>query len=210
PWPYDYTVAAQALHLWRYLDVRQIGRVVLVGNSLGGAVVLIAAAARPERVAGLVLVDAASPRLEIPWQFDVMRTPLAGEVELELLCRPVMRQALRYRLYARAERVTEKTVSDWWDPVPVPGTRRAALAAIRSSRRGYEDMTARITAPTLVLWGKEDRLLPLSAGVALAQEIRGARFLALPDAGHVLQEETPEEFSIAVARFLRQLSVRER
>ncbi len=205
PWPYDYTVGGQALRLWQYLDARQIGRVVLVGNSLGGAVALVAAAAKPERVAALVLVDAASPRLRIPWQFRVLRAPISGEVEMELLCRPVVRLALRHRVYARADRVTEDTVSDWWDPVPVPGTRRAALAAIRSSQRGYEDVTERIAAPTLVLWGKEDRLLPLSAGVALAQDIRGAHFIALPDTGHVPQEETPEEFAKVVADFLRAL-----
>lgn len=202
PWPYDYTGGAQALHLWRYLDAREIGRVVLVGNSLGGAVALIAAAARPDRVAGLVMVDAPSPRIAIPWQFRVMRAPLSGEIEMELLCRPVMELALRRRLYAQAERVTPQTVSDWWDPVPVPGTRRAALAAIRSSARGYEDVAHRITAPTLVLWGKEDRMLPLSAGIELSREIRDAGFVALPGAGHVPQEETPEEFAKVVARFL--------
>jgi len=202
PWPYDYTVGGQALHLWRYLDAIGVNRVVLVGNSLGGAVALIAAAARPERVADLVLVDAPSPRLHIPWQFRVMRAPVAGEIELELLFRSTMELALRQRVYARADRVTRATVSDWWDPIPVPGTRRAALAAIRSNPGGYQDVPSRIVAPTLVLWGKEDRMLPPSEGIEFAAEIPGARFVALPDTGHVPQEETPEEFSRAVAEFL--------
>jgi pimeloyl-ACP methyl ester carboxylesterase len=202
PWPYDYTVGGQALHLWRYLDARGIDRVVLVGNSLGGAVALVAAAAKPERVAALVLVDAASPRLEIPWQFRVMRAPVAGDLEMEMLCRPVMELMLRRRVYARSERVTREVISDWWDPIPVPGTRRAALAAIRSSQRGFEDVTSRITAPTLVLWGERDKMLAPSNGLELSQAIAGSRFLTLPDTGHVPQEETPEEFARAVAAFL--------
>lgn len=206
PWPYDYTVGAQALHLWRYLDARGTGRAVLVGNSLGGAVALLGAAARPERVAALVLVDAPSPGLRIPWQFRVMRAPVAGELEMEILSRPTMAWVIRHRMFARPEDATEDTIADWWGPVPVPGTRRAALAAIRSSPRGYEDVAGRITAPTLVLWGKEDRMLPLSAGVSLAEDIRGARFVALPGSGHVPQEEQPEEFSRTISEFLGHLS----
>src|SRR5262249_54751829 len=52
PWPYDYTVGGQSAHLLRFLEVRGIARAVLVGNSLGGAVALLSAAARRDRVRG--------------------------------------------------------------------------------------------------------------------------------------------------------------
>src|SRR5262249_13235755 len=108
PWPHDYTVAGQAPSLLRYLDARNFDRVVLVGTSLGGAVCEIAAAAQPQRVAALVLVGAASPVSRIPWNFQLLRTPGIGELEMELLIRPVQRFALSYRLFARPERVTEE------------------------------------------------------------------------------------------------------
>jgi pimeloyl-ACP methyl ester carboxylesterase len=203
PWPYDYTAGAQALHLWKYLDARGIDRVVLVGNSLGGAVALIAAAAKPERVAALVLVDGAAPGLAVPWQFRLMRAPIGGEIEMELLFKPVMEWMLRHRVYADPNRVTSETVSDWWDPIPVPGTRRAALAAIRSSAAGYEDVAERITAPTLVVWGERDRMLPVAEGKRISQDIRNAKFVALAGVGHCPEEESPREFSDAVGAFLR-------
>jgi pimeloyl-ACP methyl ester carboxylesterase len=205
PWPYDYTVGAQALHLSRYLDTRGLGRVILVGNSLGGAVALVAAAVRPDRVAALVLVDSPSPGLSVPLPFRVMRAPVAGEIEMELLCRPTMAWALRYRVFSRPERVTDEVIADWWDPIPVPGTRRAALAAIRSRRDEYRDATGRIAAPTLVVWGEGDRILPTSEGLRVSREIRGSALLTIPDAGHVPQEEKPEAFSKAVGDFLRAL-----
>ena len=202
PWPHDYTVGGQADGLLRYLDARGFERVVLVGNSLGGAVCLLAAAARPARVAALVLVDSASPVARIPLNFRLLRAPVVGEIEMEFLIRPVMEFALRYRLFARGERVTREEVDDDWLPVRVPGTRRAALAAVRSESRGYEGLLSRIRMPTLVLWGREDKILPPEEGFRLSSEIQDARLVILPDTGHIPQEETPAEFSRAVRQFL--------
>ena len=169
---------------------------------------LVAAAAQPNRFAALALVGSASPVSSIPWNFELLRAPLVGELEMELLVRPMMGFALRRRLFARAERVTEETVEDWWAPIPVPGTRRAVLAAVRSSSRGFENLLERIRVPTLVLWGKEDRILPPEEGFRLSSRIRDARLLVLPDTGHLPQEETPEQFSRAVSQFLDEASRR--
>lgn len=208
PWPYDYTVPAQAVHLLEYLEARKIGPVVLVGNSLGGAVCLLAASLHPERVAALVLVDSASPRTSMPPGFRGLRTPALGELQIQLLSRPVMEFTLRRRLYARADRVREETVDSWWRPVTVPGTRRAALAAIRTRSEGYEGLLPGIRTPTLILWGREDHLLPLSDGVEISRSIPGSLLSVLPDAGHLPQEEAPESFSRAVARFLDEVEAR--
>jgi pimeloyl-ACP methyl ester carboxylesterase len=110
--------------------------------------------------------------------------------------------ALRLRLFSRGERVTQEEVDEDWRSIRVPGTRRAALAAVRSSSRGYEGYLSRIRIPTLVLWGKDDRILPPEEGLRLATAIPGAHLVVLPDTGHVPQEETPEEFSRAVSSFL--------
>jgi pimeloyl-ACP methyl ester carboxylesterase len=65
-------------------------------------------------------------------------------------------------------------------------------------------LLSRVRVPTLVLWGKDDKILPAEEGLRLSSAIAGARLTVLPDTGHLPQEETPESFSRAVAEFLRE------
>lgn len=202
PWPFDYTVAGEAAALIAYLDARRIERAVLVGNSLGGSIAMILAAEQPERVAAIVLVAPATSDAPIPWTLRALRTPLVGEVALALASRPFVAFGLRHRLFARASRVTEGAIDDAWFPLTIPGTRRAALVLIRSDPRRYVGLEKRIRVPTLVIWGQEDRLLPIREAERVASRIAGSRVVVLPEAGHLPQREVPAAFSRAVSGFL--------
>lgn len=207
PWPYDYTLAGEARSIEAFLDARGIGRAVLVGNSLGGAAAMVIAARHPKRVAALVLVDAMSAETPIPWPAAVLRTPVLGEIALALSTRTTVAIGLRTKMYARASHVTEDAIDDAWRPLTIPGTRRAALAAIRTDPRPFVGLESRISVPTLVVWGAEDRMIPLEEGRRLATRIAGARLVALPDAGHLPMREEPERFSAEVRRFLVEAGV---
>jgi pimeloyl-ACP methyl ester carboxylesterase len=208
PWPFDYTVAGEAASLLRFLDSRGIGRVALVGNSLGGSTAMLLAAERPDRVAALVLVAPAAPSARIPWPVRALRTPALGEAALALSTRRSVAFGLRHRLYARASRVTEDAIDDAWIPLTIPGTRRAALAAVRSDPRLYKGLTARVHVPTLIVWGREDRLLPPREAERVASRIAGSRLVILPEAGHLPQREVPTAFADSVAGFLERATSR--
>jgi len=202
PWPFDYTVRGMADALLRFLDVRGIGRVALVGNSLGGSASMLIAAEHPERVAALVLVAPATSRSAIPWTARVLRAPIVGEIVLALANRPVVALGLRHNLFALGARVTEAAIEDAWFPLTIPGTRRAALAMVRTDPRRFAGLEARIRVPTLLVWGAEDRLLRAHEAERIASEIAHSRVAILPGAGHLPQREVPGAFSEAVARFL--------
>jgi len=202
PWPFDYTAAGEGSALLRFLDARGIRRAILVGNSLGGATALWLAVERPDLVAALVLAAPATAATPIPWPVHVLRTPGLGELALKLTTRRSVAYGLRHKLYARASRVTEDAIDDAWHPLTIPGTRRAALAAIRTDPRRYAGLEERVRVPTLLLWGREDHLLPPREGERLVARIQGSRFVVLADAGHLPQREVPGAFSDTVAAFL--------
>lgn len=205
PWPYDYTVEGEARSIEAFLDARGIRRPVLVGNSLGGAAVMRIAERRADRVAALVLVAAATAEAPVPWPVLVLRTPILGELALALSTRATVAIGLRRKMYARASSVTPDAIDDAWRPLTIPGTRRAALAAIRTDPRPFRGMESRIAVPTLVVWGEEDRMIPLEEARRLAARIRGARLEVIHDAGHLPQREQPARFSEVVREFVGSL-----
>ena len=206
PWPFDYTVEGEAEALVRYLDARGLSRVALVGNSLGGSTVMAAAARHPNRVSALVLVAPATSHVRIPLPVRVLRTPVAGELAIALSTRTSVAFGLRHRIYARSSNVDEERIDDAWLPLTVPGTRRAALRAIRSDPARYADLEARVAAPTLIVWGRDDRLLRVREAQELHERMPGSRLVTLPDAGHLPQREAPRQFSTAVSDFLASIS----
>jgi len=202
PWPHDYTVDGEARGLLAFLDARGIERAVVVGNSLGGGAALLLAAGHPERVAALVLVAPATPEGPIVWPVRMLRTPGLGELSLAFASRRLTAHGLRRWQFARAERVTRSAVDDAFVPLRVPGTRRAALAAIRSDPRPHRGLEGRIRVPTLIVWGSEDRLIPAADAARVQALIPGSRLVILPDAGHLPQREQPEAFARTVSDFV--------
>lgn len=177
---------------YHYLDVfdrLDLNDVRLVGLSLGGWIAGELAVMQPRRVAKLVLVDAIGVRVN----GIVLINPFMQRTEklLELLyVDPDAR--------ARARPQT-----------PEDGLRRLKdreVAARFTFSRLYNPKLLgrlyRISAPTLVLWGERDALLPLDYGRAYAAAIPNARF-ATVDSGHAVPMERPVEFAAAISDFFR-------
>lgn len=163
------------------------GPVDLLGNSMGGGIAAGIALRSPELVRRLVLV-APGGLIEREDRHREAAQVRPGEVNRALFHRLERAQGEFPTL--RPEEVRER-----WKQT------RAVLD--RWMRNGLEPLPfERIRSPTLVVWGREDRILPASWAEEIARRIPGARAVVLEDCGHVPQLELPREFCQAVEPFL--------
>jgi len=187
------------------LDTLKVQRAVLGGNSLGGEVAWRTALLAPQRVRGLVLVDAAGMGLapqSVPIGFLIARTPVLWRLSEHVLPRSVVAQGIA-DVVGDASRVTPELVDRYFELTLREGNRRALAMRLQQWQWGAQ--TARIAEvkqPTLLLWGGRDRLVPPAAGRQFAQAIAGSRLVTFDELGHVPQEEDPARTVQPVQAFL--------
>ena len=190
------------------LDLMQalkIERALIVGNSLGGEVAWRTAAMAPERVAGLVLVDAVGPRFTpqaVPVAFQLARVPLLNKLGEVVLSRALVAEGLR-SVYGDSTRVSEALIDRHFQLALREGNRRALGLRVRQMVNGeHEERLNTLKQPTLLIWGERDRLVPPSVGEDFARRIAGSQLVVLPGLGHVPQEEDPARSLVPVKAFL--------
>lgn len=182
-----------------------LGRAVVVGHGLGGAIALVLASQHPELVTRLVLIDSVCfPSASDPLS-RVTTLPLVGAFYFrQVWGRGGFRSYFRDYVLSPGSPVTSDRIDYYYDTFNSPASRGSALAVIRANRdtRTLIAHTARIQCPTLVLWGRDDALYPAQTGQRVARSIRGAGY-ALLNSGHAPQEEMPDEVAELLARFSR-------
>ena len=186
------------------MDRLGLPRADVIGSSMGGRIAWSFAAAHPERVRRLVLMAPdgfASLGREYGRTSAVPLLLRALPYTLpDFLLRPSIRPA-----YAQPDRIAEPTFARYRAMMLAPGVRQAILdrTATQVLERP-EPLLARITAPTLLLWGSEDAMIPAPHARDYLRAIPDARLLLLPGVGHVPMEEAPGDSAGVVLEFLRE------
>ena len=197
----DYRVGTLVDFLDAFYKKVGITKATLVGNSLGGWVAMDFALAHPDKVARLVLVDSAgySPKRigGAPLTRESLQalnpSTVAGEKRLMAL--------VFYNKMFASDQFAEQAFSTHLRKNDGYTIDRF----IDSILRGEDVVDGRLGAikvPTLVVWGREDRLVPLAAGKALAEDIPGAQTAILDSCGHVPPVECAAPFNAALLKYL--------
>ena len=199
---HGYDNAAYVKLLFALLDTLQVPQAVLVGHSMGGAIAAQAALDHPERVQGLVLVDAAGLGVRYPFMLRVARWPIVGALFDRLRGRAATAGILK-SLYGVPSRVTAEDVDQYYAPIAEPGSGRGLRGILREFRfDALEGRLGGLSTPTLITWGMADRLIPPAVGDSMVDQIPGALLVRFPSAGHALPEEAPAAFNRALLAFL--------
>lgn len=183
----------------------------VVGNSMGGGVAWRLALRHPERVRALILLDAAgwpppanSP--PPPLAFKVMQSGFGKFLLKTIETRPLTAQGLKADVVDQSL-ITPAFVDRWVAVQRAPG-HRPILMAVFTARQtpANKEALSGIKAPTLVLWGEQDHIIPVANARLFADAIPGARLITYPDAGHLPQLEIPARSAGDVDAFLKGLS----
>jgi pyruvate dehydrogenase E2 component (dihydrolipoamide acetyltransferase) len=157
---------------------------IWVGNSLGGWVSSWVALKRPDQVKGLVLVAPGG-----------MKAQRVSSIASEVLTEPTVEslKAFRQRAYAKPQ----PELPSWVWTAAVQRVKKSPVARVRAAQEPADDLDAPIhhlSVPTRVIWGKQDRILPLEKSVAFRNipTTSLVKWTEVDECGHLPQKECPE------------------
>ena len=204
PTSYSYGVETFAESMADLIAAFGVGRAHVVGHGLGGAIALTLAAEHPELVTRLVLEDALVYPFPLSFRARLPFVPVIGGVIFkQLYGRRGFRAYFRDEFFRPGAEIPYERIEQHYDFFNGPSARESAYAVLRAAldTRPIVARLTRITTPTLVLWGRDDRIFPVVNAQRLVRAMPDAK-LEIMDAAHVPHEERPREFIQVIKQFL--------
>ncbi len=209
--PFDlaYSPADQAAVVRAFIKLQNLSRITLIGHSYGGMIALLLSLDRriePHRITRLVVIDAPV----FPQRFSAgvrfLRRPVLPYLAL-LMAPSELTTSIAFMMeQVGFDRLTERDISIYAGPLSEPGGPHALIeTANQIVPAEFPHMIARyptMTKPTLVIWCREDSVVPLSTGERLARTLPRARLAVLDGCDHMPAEQAPEALGAEISRFL--------
>lgn len=188
----SYSVEYHATALNEFITSLGLKKVAIAGNSLGGWIALLFALDHPEKVSHLVLVASAGLKRDtLP---PINLNPSTKEEQMTLLL----------ALFADPAMVTDRMLAEQWEyRKSVRAAEQATLASFRTRAPFLDERIRSLKTPTLIIWGRQDRIIPLEFGERFHKAISGSKLVVFENTGHMPQMERPKEFARAVKGFVR-------
>lgn len=217
----DYSIDTQARCVIAAIEATNDAPVHLVGNSMGGLISVFVASQRPDLMRTLTLISPAMPTykfesgadprmllLGIPGIGSVLQRQLAigdphdrAMMSMQL-CFEDPARAPGYRIDQIAREVEVRQRYPWSMRAFIESLRAIGATIVRPGNRNPWKLAERITAPTLVIWGDRDKLIPARLAQRCAETVQDGRLLMLGGVGHTAQLEMPEQTARAMLKLM--------
>jgi pimeloyl-ACP methyl ester carboxylesterase len=203
---HDYSQEGMVKFTLEVADKLGLKKFAIAGNSMGGGVAARFAEEHPDRVSALILVDAGgmpTPQGDsVPFVFKYGRTPGIRWLLLHITPRWLVTEGLN-KAIVHKQIITDKMIDTYWDFARMTGTREATGERFALPwTTAVKDHIADIKAPTLILWGAKDGLIPVQAAHEFHAAIPGSKLIIYPNTGHIPQEEVADQSAADVRAFL--------
>jgi 3-oxoadipate enol-lactonase len=200
-----YTIADMSEDTAGVIKNLNLGRAHIIGISMGGMIAQELAIRHPELVDKLVLVSTtAGGPTSVNAKPEIAALLVSTEADIEKRIRRTFTAiAGEGHMAKHPEDLEEIVKNSITKPMSAESYQRQLGACMGHWGQGTADRLTQIAAPTLVVHGDYDPLIPYPNGKYLAEHIKGARLITLPGVGHLSMIESPEQFNREVIEFLR-------
>ncbi|TGL66801.1 alpha/beta fold hydrolase [Leptospira kmetyi] len=193
----------QLSNLLNSLNIQK--KIYLIGTSMGGVIVTNFTLKHPERVQKLVLIAPAGFPMDIPWIGRMTRLPLIGEYLTKSFGDRILLKGAQKNFF-KPERFPNLE-KEYGEQMRYIGFKRSILSSLRNMRlesfqEEYEQL-GKNPIPKLLIWGKQDRVVPFYLNEIASKTLPGIEFLPLDNEGHVPHYESTERMTPKLLEFLK-------
>ena len=204
--PMDYGYSLYSGQLLAFMDALGIQKASMIGQSMGGGTIMKFAISHRDRIDKVILVDPAGMPNPLPLMGKIANLPLIGEIMYGLQSDFMRKLVLRKNFIRDPAFVTDSYFENVTRFHKIKGTSQVMLAILR--KRFFDTLGdethafGEINLPTLLVWGREDRSIPVERGRAMHALLKGSRLEIIDNAGHCPHDEQSGRFNQLVIAFL--------
>ena len=218
PKPRDdaYSVYEQARLVRNFILENDLKNLHIVGHSYGGGVALAVSiylsASNPGLQKSLVLIDSVAYPQELPGFVKILATPVLGPLITYAVPNTFQVKNLLQIVYFNDDLIPQEAIDHYAADLGKPDAKYALLTSVRqmlpTDLQQFSENYANLTIPTLIIWSREDEIVPLAVGKRLHENIPDSKLVIMSGVGHAVQEEKPSLLLPHLRSFLEAVSHR--
>ncbi len=218
PKPRDdlYSVYEQARLVRNFILVNGLQNLHIIGHSYGGGVALVTSiylsTSHPHLQKSLVLIDSIAYPQALPDFIEVLATPILGPLAIYATPNTLQVKSLLEKVYFNDALIPQDAIDHYAGNLGKPNAKYATLTSARqmlpTDLQQFSDNYANLTIPTLIIWSRNDEIIPLAIGERLHKNLPNSKLVVLSDVGHAAQEEKPSLVLPHLQQFLNAEALR--